>query len=373
MQLPGTQEGDTSAMCYRIAAFVAQIGHESAGLQYMEEIASGAAYEGRTDLGNTQRGDGKRFKGRGPIQLTGRYNYNRASQALGLNLINDPESVCLPSRGFLTTAWFWMDKNLNRWSTSSSSDFSQLTYRINGGYNGLNDRQRRWNNAKRLLNCNNKPNNQQPNPVQPNPVQPNPAQPPSATVQQIINQRGCSTVPVGGLSRQLVQEINCIRPGLFSTLRESSGGVRLSQAVRVVPYLQAAAVNALKRAAAEGRGTMTINSALRTLPQQLMLYKWRNNGGTGGCGIPAAAYPGYSNHNGGAAVDLSDPYSWISVMAKHGFRHFGARDPVHFDFLGAQDVRALSVQAFQQLWNRNHPEDRIAVSFYHLSLLINLI
>jgi putative chitinase len=73
--------------CKRKSAFLAQIAHESAQLRYFEEIASGAAYEGRRDLGNTQPGDGRRFKGRGPIQLTGRANYQRAGQALGLNLV----------------------------------------------------------------------------------------------------------------------------------------------------------------------------------------------------------------------------------------------------------------------------------------------
>src|SRR5262245_25921221 len=75
----------------RAAMFCAQVGHESVGLQFMEEIASGAAYEGRLDLGNTQPGDGKRFKGRGPIQLTGRANYLRFGQWAGSRgLVSDP-------------------------------------------------------------------------------------------------------------------------------------------------------------------------------------------------------------------------------------------------------------------------------------------
>ena len=69
-------------------------------LRYFEEIASGAAYEGRTDLGNTQPGDGKRYKGRGPIQLTGRSNYRSAGIALGLPLEESPELVTFPSAGF---------------------------------------------------------------------------------------------------------------------------------------------------------------------------------------------------------------------------------------------------------------------------------
>src|SRR5882762_2402858 len=74
----------------REAAFLAQLAHESAELRFMEEIASGAAYEGRKDLGNTQPGDGTRYKGRGPIQLTGRANYKKFSDLLGLDLINNP-------------------------------------------------------------------------------------------------------------------------------------------------------------------------------------------------------------------------------------------------------------------------------------------
>ena len=137
--------------CRRAAAFMAQIAHESGGLQYFEELASGAAYEGRSNLGNTQPGDGKRYKGRGPIQLTGRANYTAAARDLGLDVVNNPESVCFPSVGFKTTAWFWKRNKLN--VHCDSEDFRELTRRINGGYNGLDDRQRRWAQAKAVLGC----------------------------------------------------------------------------------------------------------------------------------------------------------------------------------------------------------------------------
>ena len=139
--------------CRRAAAFMAQIAHESGGLQYFEELASGAAYERRVSgLGNTQPGDGKRYKGRGPIQLTGRANYTAAAAELGLDIVNNPEMVCFPSVGFKTTAWFWKRTKLN--VHCDSEDFRQLTRRINGGYNGLDDRQRRWVQAKAVLGCN---------------------------------------------------------------------------------------------------------------------------------------------------------------------------------------------------------------------------
>jgi predicted chitinase len=131
------------------AAFLAQLGHESGGLRYMEEIASGAAYEGRRDLGNTQPGDGTRFKGRGPIQLTGRANYRAAGKALGLDLENNPKLAADPSVGFRTAAWFWKSRGLN--SLAEAGNFREVTRRINGGYNGLADREAYYQRALNTL------------------------------------------------------------------------------------------------------------------------------------------------------------------------------------------------------------------------------
>ena len=97
----------------RIAAFIAQIGHESGQLKYSEEIASGAAYEGRKDLGNTQKGDGKRFKGRGLIQITGRFNYTLISKDLGEDFISNPELLSTPKYAVQSACWFWNKNKLN--------------------------------------------------------------------------------------------------------------------------------------------------------------------------------------------------------------------------------------------------------------------
>jgi len=134
--------------------FLAQLAHESGQLVYMEEIASGEAYEGRKDLGNTQPGDGKRFKGRGPIQLTGRANYRAAGQALGLNLEANPELVKTPSVGFRTSVWFWTTNKLNDLADKGTLEsFRQITKKINGGTNGQADREKYWDKAKNTLGC----------------------------------------------------------------------------------------------------------------------------------------------------------------------------------------------------------------------------
>lgn len=129
--------------------FLAQLAHESDELRHMEEIASGVAYEGRRDLGNIQRGDGKRYKGRGPIQLTGRANYRAAGKALGIDLESDPDRAKDPDVAFRIAGWYWMSRNLNRWA--DAGDFLKVTRLINGGVNGLASREKYLRRAREAL------------------------------------------------------------------------------------------------------------------------------------------------------------------------------------------------------------------------------
>jgi predicted chitinase len=133
----------------RQAAFIAQIGHESAHLRYVEEIASGAAYEGRKNLGNTQPGDGKRFKGRGLIQITGRNNYQQISDAWGVDFVSQPELLTTPEYAVKSACWWWYEHKLN--PLADVGDFLKITKIINGGTNGLADRQALYSRAKESL------------------------------------------------------------------------------------------------------------------------------------------------------------------------------------------------------------------------------
>lgn len=122
----------------RLAHFMAQLCHESGSFRYMEEIASGQAYEGRADLGNTQPGDGRLFKGRGPIQLTGRANYRTYGNTLGIDFERHPEIVALPSIGLHVALEYWRALGLN--VLADADDIEGITRKINGGLNGFEDR-----------------------------------------------------------------------------------------------------------------------------------------------------------------------------------------------------------------------------------------
>lgn len=137
----------------RIAAFLAQVGHESGSFVYTREIwgptAAQQRYEGRADLGNIYPGDGARFRGRGLIQVTGRANYAKASAALGLDLIAHPELLEEKPMAARSAAWWWDAHGCNE--IADSGDLLRLTKRINGGTNGLEDRKQRWEIAKQAL------------------------------------------------------------------------------------------------------------------------------------------------------------------------------------------------------------------------------
>jgi len=124
------------------AHFLAQCAHESGGFRWVREFASGTAYEGRSDLGNTQKGDGVKFKGRGYIQLTGRANYTKFRGSVKDDVITDPilvETTYVAQ----SAAWFWKTRDFNSIAVNDSVETLQkVTKRVNGGYNGYEDRKK---------------------------------------------------------------------------------------------------------------------------------------------------------------------------------------------------------------------------------------
>ena len=153
----------------RVQCFLSQLAHESGCFVYTREIASGIAYEGRADLGNTQPGDGKKFKGRGLIQVTGRNNYKECSRALfgDDRLLTNPALLEEPRYATESACWFWKSRGLNEiadkpdsWTTvvrkgtpreAVYNKFQYITYRINGGQNGYSDRLAIYNRAKQVI------------------------------------------------------------------------------------------------------------------------------------------------------------------------------------------------------------------------------
>lgn len=132
----------------REAAFLAQIAHESGRFYLSEEIASGVRYDTGSlavKLGNTPQadGDGQRYKGRGLIQLTGKANYQRISKDLGVDFLNMPQLLKEPEYAVLSACWYWDTRDLN--TLADMRDFRMITKKINGGYNGMEDREKLYN------------------------------------------------------------------------------------------------------------------------------------------------------------------------------------------------------------------------------------
>lgn len=184
------------------------------------------------------------------------------------------------------------------------------------------------------------------------------------TVDDLARSWTCSTGPTRALDRQIARELACLAPGRFLPI-DDIANLHLGPGAR--PFLQADAARALRAAVAAVGRPLVINSGWRSLAQQYLMKRWE-----GGCGIRVAATPGRSAHQSGLAVDLSDygdrsvrraleqaGFVWYCSRQNGGYLN-GCRDPVHFDMRAGEDLRALSVLAFQKLWNRNHPEDPIA-------------
>lgn len=175
----------------------------------------------------------------------------------------------------------------------------------------------------------------------------------ASTVNDYTGGSSCSTAVVIGLSKQIADEAGCENPTSFVSFQGAAGITLASNAV--LPYLVKGASDDLKKVAAGA--SLNVTSALRTIAQQYLLYHWYLQGR---CGITAAAAVGHSNHEGGRAVDLGNYSTRISQMAARGWAHDVAGDAVHFDHTASPDERGEDIQAFQRLWNRNHPEDLIA-------------
>lgn len=135
----------------RVRHFLAQIAHESGGLKWMVELASGAAYEGRRDLGNTQPGDGRRFKGVDALQMTGRANYQAFANFIGDQRVMEGWQYVSKNYLFLPSGFWWHNNKMNA-LVDSGATVRQITRRVNGGYNGLADRERYYRKAIESIN-----------------------------------------------------------------------------------------------------------------------------------------------------------------------------------------------------------------------------
>lgn len=181
----------------RVCHFLAQASHEAASFRTLQEYASGAAYEGRKDLGNVKAGDGVRYKGRGIFQLTGRANYRAIGQKIGMDLENNPELAESPEVSVLTALEYWKSRNLN--PLADRDDVTSITKKINGGLNGFEDRKRYLAKAKSVIPKNFKFETK---PIEPKPPEPvNPIVPPI-----VVAKLGDNSPYVADLQNMLIKK-----------------------------------------------------------------------------------------------------------------------------------------------------------------------
>lgn len=159
-----------------------------------------------------------------------------------------------------------------------------------------------------------------------------------------------STSIANGLSQQLIYQLQLVLPNAFVSFDDLN--VNLLDAA--FPYVQSAAKQGLERAIQERGVPLLVNSAYRTIAQQMLLYNDRANNSN------PVAPPGASNHQTGLAIDIEDPRGWEPYLSRHGWSPL-PNDPPHFDYVGGGtvDIRGKSILAFQKLWNKNHPNSKI--------------
>lgn len=182
------------------------------------------------------------------------------------------------------------------------------------------------------------------------------------TVRDVIRGGGCTTGPLKPLDIQIAKELSCLAQSPLGEI-ENESALLLGEGVR--PHLQSDAASALKRASRR-LGRLVLTSGWRSVAQQHVLKSWE-----GRCGIGIAATPGRSHHQSGLAIDTGDyrSRSVRNVLREEGFEWYcdvynqgrlsGCADPVHFVYQTGDDLRDVSVLAFQKLWNRNHPRDQL--------------
>ncbi|AFY96161.1 peptidoglycan-binding protein [Chamaesiphon minutus] len=182
-------------------------------------------------------------------------------------------------------------------------------------------------------------------------------------IEAMIRERNVETGRVSGLSRQIIAQMNTLQTGILVNF-ESLPGINSSGEAHLNLYLQAGAREALRAALRSGIAQqpslrMTINSAFRTVAQQHILYRVYQRDPKL---IPLAAKPGNSNHEDGLAIDVNNYNAWKTYLLANGWQWLGGNDPVHFfNTNGRDDISTLGVKAFQSLWNRYNPTDRMTV------------
>lgn len=291
----------------RLTAFLAQIGHESGALRYTSELwgpsPAQRRYEGRADLGNTQPGDGERFKGRGLIQTTGRYNHARVRDrlrerfpTLGVpDFEAEPERLTEPQWAAMSAADYWDWKDLN--TLADAGDFVGITRKINGGTNGLADRQARWERAKAAVLA----EDYQPAPDRPTAAQPAPAAPTPART---------PTMPLAPILAAVLPSIVSAIPALGKLFGSGSDvAERNVKAAEIAVGIVQEAVGA--RNAQEAAEVIAADPAQAQAAREAVSARWMELTEAGGDGI-AGARKADAAATGGKGM-LHSPSFWIAA------------------------------------------------------------